>query len=53
MENEIQELTDLEIGGVNGGFGPVAAYTIAIALGALFVASYQAGYQVGKDLAHN
>ncbi len=51
MERNIHELNELEIEGVNGGFGPVAAYTIAIALGVLFVASYEAGYELGKDLA--
>lgn len=51
MTQSIYELSELEIEDVNGGFGPVAAYTIAIALGALFVASYEAGYELGKDLA--
>jgi lactobin A/cerein 7B family class IIb bacteriocin len=51
MEKNIVELSDFEIEEVGGGLGPVGAYAIATALGALFVASFSAGYEFGKDLA--
>lgn len=51
MSYEIVELNDTEVGSINGGIGPVGAYAIAAGLGALFVASFEAGYEFGKDLA--
>jgi|GEM_PF-5978094 len=41
------ELNNDDLYTVNGGFG----WAAGIALGALFVAAYTAGYQWGKDLA--
>lgn len=50
-QNGIQSISIDEIESVSGGFGPVAAYAIAVGLGTLFVAAYAAGYELGKDLA--
>jgi len=48
----INELSATELKAVNGGaVGPVGAYAIATAVAAVAVAAFNAGYQVGKDLA--
>ncbi len=49
--NEISELSTAELENVTAGLSLAQAYAIASALGALAIASYQAGYALGKDLA--
>lgn len=42
-----RELTEDEIDSVSGG----SPFLIAIPLGALFIAAFEAGYEFGKELA--
>ena len=48
---QMRDLTPSEVRAVAGGVGPVGAYAIAIGVGSLFIAAYEAGYQFGADLA--
>ncbi|MEN9682742.1 MAG: hypothetical protein RLZZ427_493 [Pseudomonadota bacterium] len=50
-DNNIENLSLEEIEGVFGGLSYVGAYAIACGIGALAIAAFQAGYEVGKDLA--
>lgn len=49
--NGIYDLSFSEMNSVDGGLGQVAAYAIVTAVAAVAVAAFNAGYQVGKDLA--